>query len=172
MTKSEGCAALLDLVRRNLQLVAVRIAEINRVRDFMILEFKFDSACLEFLLCSDKIFPVRAECEMKHSNFAMPGRFRLLVRGKQGDPCIAFADKSWHPIPHAFVKSLEPENVAVPFGRLFNVAHAHGYVINSFELHEILDRMYRIYKIAQTIKAERVVLNALEAPEPVPSFIP
>ena len=44
-TKSE-CAALLDLVRRNLELVAVGIAEINRVRDFVILEFKFDSALL------------------------------------------------------------------------------------------------------------------------------
>ena len=57
------------------------------------------------------------------------------------------------------MKSLEPENVDVPFGRSFNVAHAHGYVINSFELHEMLDRMYRIYKIAYTIKVEPVVLN-------------
>jgi hypothetical protein len=38
------CAALLDRVRRNLELVAVGIAEINRVRDFVILEFEFDSA--------------------------------------------------------------------------------------------------------------------------------
>ena len=37
---------LSDLVRRNLQLVAVGIAEINRVRDFVILEFEFDSALL------------------------------------------------------------------------------------------------------------------------------
>ena len=46
MTKSEARAALIDLVRRNLKLVAVGIAEINRVRDFMILEFEFDSALL------------------------------------------------------------------------------------------------------------------------------
>jgi hypothetical protein len=46
MTKSEGCAALIDFVSRNLKLVAVRIAEINRVRDFVILEFEFDSAPL------------------------------------------------------------------------------------------------------------------------------
>ena len=46
MTKSEGCVALLDLVRRNLELMAIRIAEINRVRDFVILEFKSDSALL------------------------------------------------------------------------------------------------------------------------------
>ena len=98
---------------------------------------------------------------MKHSNFAMRGRFRLLVRGEQGDPGISFADKSWHAIPHAIMKSLESEHVDVPFGRSFDVAHAHGYVINSFELHEMLDRMYRIYRIAETIKVERVVLNAL-----------
>ena len=95
---------------------------------------------------------------MKHSNFAVCGRFRLLVRGEQGDPGISFADESWHAIPHAIMKSLEPENVDVPFGRSFNVAHAHGYVINAFELHEMLDRIYRI---AETIKVERVVLNAL-----------
>ena len=44
-TKFE-CVALLNLVRRNLELVAVGIAEINRVRDFVILEFEFDSALL------------------------------------------------------------------------------------------------------------------------------
>jgi hypothetical protein len=54
------------------------------------------------------------------------------------------------------MKSLEPENVDVPFGGLLNVAHAHGYVINTFELHEMLGRIYRI-----KIKVERVVLNAL-----------
>jgi len=139
MTKSEGCAALIDLVCRNLELVAVGIAEINRVRDFVILEFEFDSALFQFALRIEEIFPVRAKRQMKHSNFAMPGRFRLLVRGKQGDPCISFADKSWHAIPHAIMKSLEPENVDVPFGRSFDVAHAHGYVINTFELHEMLD---------------------------------
>ena len=46
MTKSEACAALIDLVRRYLKLVAVGIAEINRVRDFVILDFEFDSALL------------------------------------------------------------------------------------------------------------------------------
>ena len=46
MTKSEGCVALLDVVRRNLELMAIGVAEINRVRDFVILEFKFDSALL------------------------------------------------------------------------------------------------------------------------------
>ena len=147
MTNGEGCAALLDLVRRNLQLVTVWIAEINRVRDFVILEFEFDSALFQFLLRSAKILPVRAKGEMKHSNFAVCRRFRFLVRGEQGDSGISFADKSWHPIPHAFMKSLEPENVDVPFGRSFDVTHAHRYVINTFELHEMLDGIYRISRI-------------------------
>ena len=172
MTKSQGCAALLDFVRCDLQLVAVGIAKINRVRDFVILEFEFDSTCLEFLLCSEKILPVRAKGQMKHSDFAMCGRFRLMVRGEQGDPGISFADKSWHAIPHAIMKSLEAKNVDVPIGRSFNVAHAYGYVINTFELHGVLDRMYKIYRVAQMIKVERVVLNALAAPEPVPSLFP
>src|SRR6476620_9199985 len=116
MTKSEGCAALPDLVRRNLQLVVVWIAEINRMRDLVILEFKFDSARFEFLLRSDKIFAVRAKRQMKHSNFSMRGRFRLLVRGEQGDPGVSFADKSRHAIPHAIMNSLEPEDGDVPFG--------------------------------------------------------
>jgi len=129
------CAGLLNLVRRNLELVAVGIAEINRMRDFVILEFEFDSAFFQFLLCSTKILSVRAKGEMKHSNFAVRGRFRLLIRREQGDPGISFANESRHTIPHAFVKSLEPENVDVPCGRPFNVAHAHGYMINAFELH-------------------------------------
>src|SRR5882757_254421 len=104
---------------------------------------------------------------MKHSNFAVCRRFRLFVRGKQGDPGISFADKSWHPIPHAFVKPLEPENVDVPFGRAFNVAHAHGYVINTFELHKMLDRIYRI-----KIKVERLSSKPWQTPETVPSLIP
>jgi hypothetical protein len=81
---------------------------------------------------------------MKHSNFAMRRCFRLLVRRKQSDAGISFADKSWHPIPHAIMKPLESENVDVPLGGLFNVAHAHRDVINSFEFHEMLDRIYRI----------------------------
>src|SRR6476660_10123108 len=81
---------------------------------------------------------------MKHSNFAVCRRFRLFVRGEQGDPGVSFANKSRHAIPHAIMKPLEPENVDVPFGRSFDVAHAHGYVINTFELHEMWDRIYRI----------------------------
>jgi len=114
MTKSEGCAALPDLVRRNLQLVVVWIAEINRVRDLVILEFEFDSTLFEFALRSEKIFPVRAKGEMKHSNFAVRGRFRLMVGREQGEPGISFADKSWHSIPHGIMKPLESENVDVP----------------------------------------------------------
>src|SRR5712671_1689319 len=95
---------------------------------------------------------------MKHSNFAVCRRFRLFVRGEQGDPGVSFANKSRYAIPHTIMKSLEPENVDVPFGRSFDVAHAHGYMIDTFELHEMLDRIYRI---AEMINVERVVLKAL-----------
>jgi hypothetical protein len=133
---------LLDVVRRNLELVAVGIAEINRVRDFVILEFDFDSALFQFLLRSPKILAVRAESEMKHSNFAMCGCFRLLVRGEQGDSGVSFANESRHSIPHAIVKPLEPEDLDVPLSRSFNVAHTHSYMVNTFEFHAILDRIY------------------------------
>src|SRR4029077_442419 len=101
---------------------------------------------------------------MKHSNFAVCGRFWLLVRGEQSDPGISFTNETWHAIPHAFMKSLESENVYVPFGRAFDVAHAHRYVINTFKLHEMLVRMYRI---PETIKVERVVLNALASAQTI-----
>ena len=144
MTKSERCAALLDLVSRNLELVPIGIAEINRVRDFVILEFEFDSALFQFPLRSEKIFPVRPKSQMKHSNFAVRGRFRLLVRREQGDPGISFANKSWHPIPHPIMKPLKPEDLDVPFGRALDVANTHRDVINAFEVHASLGGIYRI----------------------------
>jgi hypothetical protein len=61
------------------------------------------------------------------------------------------------------MKSLEPENVDVPFGRALDVAHAHGYMINTFEFHGMLDRMYRIYRIAEMIKVERVGISCSSA---------
>src|SRR5262249_52453472 len=97
---------------------------------------------------------------MKHSNFALRRRFRFLVGREQREPGIAFADKSWHPVPHAIVKPLEPENVDVPFGGALDVAHAHSYVINAFEFHGILNRMYRIYLITgATRRRERALEN-------------
>ena len=56
----------MDLVRRNLELVAVGIAEINRVRDFVILEFEFDSATFEFVLRDEKILVIGAKCQVQH----------------------------------------------------------------------------------------------------------
>src|SRR5215475_11639384 len=88
-----------------------------------------------------EILAIRAKREMKHSNFAVRGRLRFLVRRKQGEPGISFANESWDTIPHAFVKSPEPENVDVPLRGALNVAHAHGYVINAFELHEKTSRI-------------------------------
>jgi hypothetical protein len=36
------------------------------------------------------------------------------------------------------MKSLEPENLDIPFRRLLDVAHPNSYVINSFKLHKRL----------------------------------
>ena len=107
--------ALIDVVCRNLELVAVGIAEINRVRDFVILKLEFDSVLFQFPLRTMEILAIRAKRQMKHSNFAVRGRLRFLICGEQGDPGVSFANESWDPVPHAFVKPLESENVDVPF---------------------------------------------------------
>jgi|SRR5215468_514694 len=112
--KREG-AALLQVVRRNLELVAVGIAEINRVRDFVILKLEFDSVLFQFPLRTMEILAIRAKRQMKHSNFAVRRRLRFLVRRKQGESGFSFANESGDTVPHAFVKPLEPENVDVPF---------------------------------------------------------
>jgi len=156
--KKERRVALIDVVCRNLELVAVGIAEINRVRDLVILEFEFDSVLFQLPLRGVEIVAIRTKRQMKHSNFAVCGRFRLRVGREQGEPGVAFPDKSWHPIPHAIVKPLEPKDVDVPLGRSFDVAHAHCYMVNAFEFHGILDRIYRIYLIiGATRRRERAL---------------
>jgi hypothetical protein len=55
----------------DLQRVAIRIAKIDRMRNFVILKFKFDSALFQFALCCEKIFTVGAKSEVKHPKFAV-----------------------------------------------------------------------------------------------------
>jgi hypothetical protein len=64
----------LQIIGRDLEGVAVGIAEINRVGNFVILEFEFDVAIFEFALRREKILPVRAEREMKHPKTAVTRR--------------------------------------------------------------------------------------------------
>ncbi len=64
----------LQIIGRDLEGVAVGIAEINRVGNFVVLEFEFDSAIFEFALRRKKILPVRAEREMKHPKTAVTRR--------------------------------------------------------------------------------------------------
>src|SRR5213080_888999 len=80
----------------------------------------------------------RAKSEVKHPKFAVTkrGRFCLRLGGEQRNPSVSFANKSRHAIPHAFMKSLKPENLRVPFHRSLDVAYPESYVINSFQLHE------------------------------------
>ena len=71
MTHTRRRDPLFQVVRRDLELMAVGIAEIDRVRNFVILEFELDSALFQFALRGEKILPVRAKREMKHSDLAM-----------------------------------------------------------------------------------------------------
>jgi len=41
------------------------------MRDFVILEFEFDSALFQFALRGEKIFTVGAKSEVKHPKFAV-----------------------------------------------------------------------------------------------------
>src|SRR5712664_3466428 len=55
------------------------------------------------------------------------------------------------------MKSLESENLSVPFHRSLDVAHAESYVINSFELHHLSDlNLWRHFWIHQGSPAVRV----------------
>jgi hypothetical protein len=116
----------------------VRITEINRMRNLVVLEFKFDATVLEVLLCAQKIFSACAKSEMQHLDLARTRR-RLRITApprKQSDCGVSFADKNGNAVPHAFVKPLETENFDIPLGRPLDVANRECYVINSFELHE------------------------------------
>ena len=67
---------LFQVVSCDLEFVAVWIVKVNRVRDFVILEFEFDAAPFEFLLRGKKAVVVSAKGEMKHSDLAgARGRF-------------------------------------------------------------------------------------------------
>ena len=152
-SRHDKSGRLGQLISRDLQHVPVWIVKIDRVRNFVILEFEFDSALFQFALRGKKIFMVGAKGQVKHSKFAMTWRCRFCIRlrGEQRNPGISFTDKSRHAVPHAFVKTLEPEDVDIPIGRALNIAHTHGYVINSLKLHKALDRIYKITRV-ETMK--------------------
>ena len=72
MTRTtEGCDSLFYFISRDLQQVAVGIVKINRVRNFVILEFEFDASFFQFALRGDKIFPVCPKSEVKNSELAV-----------------------------------------------------------------------------------------------------
>ena len=53
---------------------------------------------------------------------------------------ISVDNKNRHTVPHAFVKSRRSENVDVPFGRFVQCSARSGYVINAFELYQMLNQ--------------------------------
>jgi hypothetical protein len=69
LTACARCACL-QLIGRDLELVTVRITKVNRVRNLVILELNFDSPCLQFALCGEKIFPIRAKRQVEQPDLA------------------------------------------------------------------------------------------------------
>ena len=61
---------LIKLVSCDFEFVAVGVIEINGVRDFVVLEFEFDSATSEFFLSGKKAVVVSTKGEMKHADVA------------------------------------------------------------------------------------------------------
>ena len=59
---------LLHLVSGNLELMAIGIAKVNRMRDAMVLKVKSDSTLFQFLLRSFKILSIRAQGEMEDTH--------------------------------------------------------------------------------------------------------
>jgi hypothetical protein len=60
--------------------MAIGIAEIDGVRNLVILEFEFDSALFQFALRDEEIFPVGAKREVKHLDAFVRGACRFGVR--------------------------------------------------------------------------------------------
>ena len=54
----------LEFVGRDLEVEAIRIAKINRVRDLVVFEFEIDSALFQLLLGADEIRAIGPEREM------------------------------------------------------------------------------------------------------------
>ena len=58
---------LLPLISRDLQPMSIGIAEVNRMRDAMVLKVKSDAALFQFLLRAFKIPSIRAQGKMEHT---------------------------------------------------------------------------------------------------------
>src|SRR4029077_12011 len=58
----------LQIVGRDLEFVAVGIGEINGMRNLIVLKFESNAALFQFFLSREKVFVIRAEREVKHSN--------------------------------------------------------------------------------------------------------
>lgn len=88
-------------VGRDLEFVAIRIAEVDRLRDFVILEMKRNAACFQFLLSSLETGPTCAERQMQHSQApACTGNRALLLRRKERKRSATFAYKRRLTLPH------------------------------------------------------------------------
>jgi len=113
--------------------MAVGVAEIDGMRDFVILELEFDAAPFQFFLSAEKVLPIRAQREMKHADVAADGWYsprrirpladQFFIDRKQRERGCAFADENGNAVPHSLVPALETENVDVPLRGTLHVAH-------------------------------------------------
>src|SRR5260370_35243898 len=71
-TNSGAVRESSKLIRRDLKFVAVGIAEINRVRDFVILTFEFNPVTFQSFLGVEKLLSVAAQLQMTLTNIPTP----------------------------------------------------------------------------------------------------
>ncbi len=62
-----SCSSIREIIGRDLYLVAIRIVEVDGVRDPMILELELNASIGEFTLRPREVLVIRAKGQMTHS---------------------------------------------------------------------------------------------------------
>lgn len=74
---------LTQFVSRDLQWMPVGVAEVDRVRNTVILEVKSNSSGFQLSLSGEEIFPICTKREMQHADRRLDARqIRRVLRGK------------------------------------------------------------------------------------------
>ena len=133
--------------------MAIGIAEVNRMRDAMVLKVKSDSALFQFLLRSFKILSIRAQGEMEDTD---SGWTRLTTfsfwwwERRQSRSRLSRRRSECHPsFLRVAAPDREPQDTT---DRFFDIAHRERNVIQSLKFH--LNK--RIAAAAVSVKNRRV----------------